>query len=346
MTRRVELVVDSLRGQRVPIDLPLAYRVPVEAARDELGIPSTVDLSDPIVGKAVALLGAAHRANPVVRVAVFGGTAHRLTCPSSNAPDLGLRHELHDLDVAVLLKERNSFLSLLSTVAGTEGSGLTFFETAGDQIFNSTSDGRRLRWHMVVAEEGSEIVLGTLDIIADDFEFCHRMDVREDVASAASHGWTLAPTHLLIAKGQFVQRIPREDAALVPDRVLEPFGKHEVVIGPEEKDVRDLLALLLDHPVAESPGGISSAELSRLLGSDWGLWKTVGLNLGMVARSPILRGLPPSMRSRVEGRLKQLRELVGSLTPKRRFAFLGGPWWQEVDATAVTDTKVPTAGPT
>lgn len=342
---RVDLVIDPLRGERVPIDLPLSYRVPVDRVREELGVSPAVDLSDPIVAKAVALAGAARRADPPARLAFFGGTAHRLSCPSSNATELGFRHELHDIDVAVLLKEGRSFRRFLAGLGEREGSGLTFFETPGDRIFNATSDGRRLRWHMVVAQQGAEVVLGTLDIVADQFEFCHRFDVRDDVALASSNGWTLTPAHLLLAKGQFIQRIPEADAALVKDRVLEPFGRHETVIGPEAKDVRDLLALLYDHPLGEGPAEISPRELTRILRSDWGLWKTIGLNLGMVGRSPILTRLGPDARARIGGRLRQLENLVASIAPRRRLAFLGGTWWQEVDSIPATDTTVGTSGP-
>lgn len=340
MERRVELVVDPVRGDRVPISLPVSYRVPVETAARELGLSGAVDLSDPIVAKAVALMGAARRADPPVRFAVFGGTAHRLSCPASNRPDLGLRHELHDMDVAVLLKEVRPFQQFLRTVAEREGSGLTFFETSGDKIYNSLSGGQRLRWHMVVEQRGSEIVLGTLDIVADEFSFCHRLDVRVDVERAAGNGGTLSPTRMLLAKGQFIQRVEKEVAARVTERVLEPFGKHEVVIGPEAKDVRDLLALLHDHGVGEGPGEISPEELGRLLASDWGLWKTVGLNLDMVRRSAILAGLPPEARARIAERLAAVRGVVASASPKRRFGFLGGPWWQEVDSTPSVDSTV------
>jgi hypothetical protein len=342
----VDLVIDPLRGERVPIELPLSYRVPVDQVREELGVSPAVDLSDPIVAKAVALMGAARRADPPARLAFFGGTAHRLSCPASNAADLGLRHELHDIDVAVLLKEAPSFRRFLAGLGEREGSGLTFFETPGDRIFNSTSDGRRLRWHMVVVQQDSEVVLGTLDIVADEFEFCHRFDVREDVALASSNGWTLSPTHLLLAKGQFIQRIPEADTALVKDRFLEAFGRHQAVIGPEAKDVRDILALLHDHPLGEGRGEISPRELTRLLRSDWGLWKTIGLNLGMVGRSPILTSLRPDARARIGDRLRQLQSLIASIAPKRRLAFLGGAWWREVDSTPATDTTVGTSGPT
>ncbi len=340
MGERVELVIDPLRRERVSVELPLTYRVPVETVRSELGLPDAVDLSDPIVAKAVALAGAARRQAPPVRFAVFGGVAHRLRGGASNRTDLGLRHDLHDMDVAVRLHEVRAFERFLRGAAGTEGSGLTFFETPGDRIFNSLSGGQRLRWHMEVGQQESEVALGTLDIVADEFSFCHRIDVRGDVDGASANGWTLSPAHLLLAKGQFIQRIPRSESAAVPDRVLEPFGKHDVVIGPEAKDVRDLLALLHDHPLGEGGGEISPRELARLLGSDWGLWKTLSLNLAMVGRSSALAGVPDGPRARIRERLEALVALVESLAPKRRFAFLGGPWWQEVDATPSVDATV------
>ena len=340
MERRVDLVIDPLRGEKVPVSLPLAYRVPLERSREELGLPTTVDLADPIVAKAVALASAARRAAPTVRFAVFGGVAHRFISPTSNDPILGLRHELHDLDVAVLVREARGFQRFLAEVGSREGSGLTFFETSGDRIYNSLSDGQRFRWHMVVAQKGTEVVLGTLDIVADEFRFCHRFDVRAYVEAAPRNGWTLSPAHLLLAKGQFILRIEREAAAPIPDRVLEPFGKRHLLIGPEAKDVRDLLALLHDHALGEAPGEISWPVIESVLEHDWGLWRTFGLNLAMLARSPILRGLSAPARTQIEERLSELIRRVGTLNPKKRFGLFGGRWWQEVDTTPSVDATV------
>jgi hypothetical protein len=337
---RVELVIDPLRGEKFPISLPLRYRVPPDESRGELGLPDFVDLSDPLVAKVVALAAAAARANPPARFAAFGGVAFRMRCPSSNDRQLGLRHPLHDLDLAVPLKEARAFQRFLASAAAAEGSGLTFFETSGDRIYNSLSGGRRLRWHMVLEQRGSELVLGTLDLIADEFEFCHRLDVRGDLEQPARQGWTLVPTHLLLTKGQFIQRIPLEDSASVPDRVLAPIGKRHVAIGPEAKDVRDILALLHDHPIGEGAGEISLAEIRRRLESDWGFWKTFGLNLSMIERSPILKGLPEPARLRISGRLDAVSRSVAALAPKRRLGFLGGTWWQEVDSTPSVDGAV------
>lgn len=342
--RHVELVIDPLRGDKVTLSLPLGLRVAVEESRRELRIPSAVDLSDPIVAKAVSLAAAARRWDPPMRFAVFGGTAHRLRCPSSNDLTLGLRHELHDMDIAISRNDSREFQRFLTEVAAREGSGLTFFETSGDRIYNSLSGGHRLRWHMVVTQRGSEIVLGTLDLVADAFEFCHRIDVRSDLEQAPSNGWTLSPARLLLTKGQFIRRIPRDQSGPVADRVLAPFGKRDLVIGPETKDVQDMLALLHDHEVGEGAGQISTREIVRHLEGDWGLWRTLGLNLDMVARSPLLRRLPEAARARVEGRLRTVRELVAGVTPRRRFGFLGGPWWQEVDSTPSVDTVVPLDG--
>jgi len=337
---RVRLVIDPLRKESVTLSLPLAFRRSLEETRAQLGLPAAVDLSDPVVAKAVALAGLAHGRSPAVRFALFGGTAHRFSCPVSNDPVLGLRHDLHDLDVAVLLKEVREFQRFLLAAPEEGGSGLTFFETSGDRIYNSLSGGQRLRWHMAVAEHSSEVVLGTLDIVADSFQFCHRIDLRSDVEHAASRGWTLSPAHLLLAKGQFIRRVPKEDSALVAERVLEPFGKRDVVIGPEPKDVRDILAVLHDHPIGEGPGEVSLTELAGALSGDWGLWKTFGLNLGMVARSRILQSLPPAARERILPRLRAVRDLVAGAAPKRPFSLFGGPWWQEVDSTPSVDSTV------
>jgi hypothetical protein len=334
----IDLVIDPLRGERVSVEIPIVFRTPVTRARAELGLPDWVDLSDPIVARAVALLAAARRAQPPAQLAVLGGVAHRLRCLASNRTDLGLRRPLHDLDIACLHRELPAVRAFLSKVHEREGSGLQFFETAGDRIFNSTGEGRRIRLHMALDPTDGGVGLGTLDLLADEFRFCHRFDLKAEVQSAPVQSGTLSPALLLLTKLQYIQRIPGEDRERVPARVLEPYGRHDVVIGPEAKDVRDILALLLDHPIGEEvPEGISPARLTELVASDWGLWRTSTLNVEMVTRSPILRALPDGPRGQVRARLDALGSMFRAMAPKRRFGFLGGPWWEEVDATASVD---------
>jgi hypothetical protein len=333
----VDLVIDPRRGERLSLELPLTLRTPVDAARAELDLPPWVDLGDPIVARGILLLRAARRANPPVSIALLGGAAHRLRCLSSNRADGGLRRGLHDLDLACLHKELRNVRPFLLSVHEQEGSGLRIFETQGDRIFNSLSEGRRLRLHMILGQNGNDIALGSIDLLADEFRFCHRLDLRDDVRSAAQGHGTLSLAMLLLAKLQYIRRVSREDGGAVPDRVLEPFGRGDVVIGPEGKDVQDILALVIDHPLEESPDGVSPRRLKEILSSDWGLWRTVSLNTAMVLRSPILRSLSEPARGTAADRLGALGALLESVTPKRRFGFLGGEWWEEVDTQPSVD---------
>jgi hypothetical protein len=336
----VNLVIDPLRGERISIEVPIAFRTPLEDARHQLGLPDWVDASDPIVARGIALLAAARRAEPKIHLALLGGAAHRFRCLASNRTDLGLRRGLHDLDIACLHRELPAVRAFLATVHEREGSGLRFFETSGDRIINALGEGRRLRLHMALEERAGDIALGSMDLLADEFRFCHRFDLKADVLDAPNQHSTLAPASLLVAKLQFIQRIPGEDRDKVGERVLAPFGRRDVIIGLEPKDVRDVLALLLDHPVAEAPDGISPRRLAGLVAADWGLWRTLSLNLEMIRRSSILRDLPEGPRLQIGRRLESLGAILAAASPRRRFGFLGGPWWEEVDALPSVDGTV------
>ena len=52
------------------------------------------------------------------------------------------------------------------------------------------------------------------------------------------------------------------------------------IVELNEKDVRDSLAILHDHPVEESDGdSVNAARVAELCASDWGLWRTITANL-------------------------------------------------------------------
>ncbi|MEO8289931.1 MAG: hypothetical protein ABI649_02920 [Gaiellaceae bacterium] len=52
------------------------------------------------------------------------------------------------------------------------------------------------------------------------------------------------------------------------------------VVQLNEKDVRDALALLHDHPVGEGDGEtLNAARVAKLCAADWGLWRTITRNL-------------------------------------------------------------------
>ncbi len=337
MSERVNLLIDPARRQHIAVDLPLTQKVPREEAGRRLGLPTFIDLSDPQVGKAVSLLEAIHRERPAIRVALFGGTACRLRCPSSNDPESGLRRTLHDLDLAVPFDDVRRLRTFLEGLARQEGSALQFFETPADHVFNSFGEGLRLRYHTLLHVEGNQIELGTVDLIADEFHFCHRIDLRDDLDRAARSGWTISPALLLLTKLQFIQRVPSSGSGPVPERVLEPIGRSSVAIGPEAKDVQDILAILRDHALDGSPASIEIERILALTRETWGLWKTVSLTLAMVERSPVLARMRTEAREDCAEKIHRLRQVLAQNEPPHRRRLLGGPWWTEVDSPETID---------
>jgi hypothetical protein len=51
------------------------------------------------------------------------------------------------------------------------------------------------------------------------------------------------------------------------------------IIELNEKDVRDTVALLLEHEVTDDDAGVNAWHISTLCAEDWGLWRTITRNL-------------------------------------------------------------------
>jgi hypothetical protein len=51
------------------------------------------------------------------------------------------------------------------------------------------------------------------------------------------------------------------------------------IIELNEKDVRDTVALLLEHEVTEDDTGVNGSHVANLCADDWGLWRTISHNL-------------------------------------------------------------------
>ncbi|MEW6567289.1 MAG: hypothetical protein AB1449_03810 [Chloroflexota bacterium] len=57
------------------------------------------------------------------------------------------------------------------------------------------------------------------------------------------------------------------------------------IVKINEKDIIDTIMLLLEHPLGEGDDEtINMVRVSRLCGDDWGLWRTVTMNLDKVRR--------------------------------------------------------------
>ena len=96
---------------------------------------------------------------------------------------------------------------------------------------------------------------GKLDVFVETFEMCHRIQLRNRLQLEEL---TLTASDLLLTKLQIVHL--------------------------NDKDVRDAAALLGEHELVNGPGDhIDVDYVGSLLGSDWGLWRTVTTNLTKVA---------------------------------------------------------------
>jgi hypothetical protein len=83
------------------------------------------------------------------------------------------------------------------------------------------------------------------------------------------------------------------------------------VVQLNEKDVRDALALLHDHPVEDEDGdAVNGAHIARLCASDWGLWRTFTANLDVLGGHLDRYDLPDESKERVTKRIQELQERV------------------------------------
>jgi hypothetical protein len=84
------------------------------------------------------------------------------------------------------------------------------------------------------------------------------------------------------------------------------------IVELNEKDVKDALALLHDHPVEDQDGdAINGAHIARLCASDWGLWRTFTANLGSLSGDHLERyELPEESKRRIGDRIGELQERI------------------------------------
>jgi hypothetical protein len=83
------------------------------------------------------------------------------------------------------------------------------------------------------------------------------------------------------------------------------------IVELNEKDVRDALALLHDHPVEESDGeAVNAAQIARLCASDWGLWRTFTANLSDLDEHIGRYDLPEESKHRIAERVQRLQERI------------------------------------
>lgn len=121
-----------------------------------------------------------------------------------------------------------------------------------------------------------------IDIFVGGFAMCHRLPIAERMSADPL---TLPLAELFLTKLQIVEL--------------------------NEKDVRDLFALLLDHPIGSGDDETTNARrIGRLCARDWGLYKTVSLNIERLRQLSASYQFMSIERALLQERLNDLRTAI------------------------------------
>ncbi len=83
------------------------------------------------------------------------------------------------------------------------------------------------------------------------------------------------------------------------------------IVELNEKDVKDALALLHHHPVADADGdSVNGGRIAELCAADWGLWRTFTANLNTVGERLERYDLPEEVERQIAERIGELQERI------------------------------------
>jgi hypothetical protein len=344
------LYEDSTRGDRLEIPLPLVLEADLERMHSELGLPDHLDLSNYQIGKAIVLAWAARHANQLKRrdgkgvyakrplpVAFFGGMGFRMHCPSANQPDSPFFRTLNDLDVITLKKHGPDLVNLLRELDTHFGTGYGCWTSRPDRVYNGFREGRRYRLTTVnTVDEASIPLVGKLDILTENMSFCHDVSVKADVEQSEQAHFSLSLETLILLKTQFIKLASQAELEANDFRILDEYDDQTYVIGMEPKDARDVCGALFDHDVSQGDG-INAERIARLLASDWGLHRTVLMNLRNLSSklNDLLKdfGATVEQTEQVADRLNTLLERLTQKDnmPRPPLIRIRNQWWRTVE---------------
>lgn len=348
MTPTAVVYESPISGERFEIDVPLESRRNVDELRSDLGLPDYLDIGDSQVARAVGVLWAAKHApglahehaslaklSSPVRLAVFGGVAIRMLCRSANE-DGPFRRPLGDVDLVTTRSEGQHAVALLTGLGDALGSRFWHATTKSDEMFNALRRGRRYRLHAAEEDRDGSVRGCVVDLLADEISFCHTIRVIDALERSAPGGPTVGATEVLLTKLQAIRAVdPAEIDEQHRYRVIGEL-RSTVLIGPEDKDLLDVAALLHDRGIGPEPDQVDPDRLGAALRRDWGLARTLRLNVANVAmfRSALeKRAAPAEVIALVERRLAELLSVIDDprFQPRKPRLHFGSTWWEVVE---------------
>jgi len=356
MPEKVVLYQDAY-GATYEVDLPLTSKVDPEEFRDKLGLPFYIDLDYfPMKNALVTVWAALHAvelhkmfpdafekrvSDKPIPVLMFGGAAVKIHCEHANA-DSPLARNLKDTDFIVPKKQGSNFYKLLLGMDKAFGTRYTSFRTKSDAIFNGMRHGERYRIRTIngVTEDGTPTVT-ILDIFCDSINLRHKVDVRDAFERYKENLHTIGLENLIMSKAQFIMDFPKERLEELNNcacdyRILPyPFyAPNMVILGMEEKDIKDVCAIFLDHPVGKGSEEIDAHRMRKALEKDSKLALTVTLNLRNLAEKPetLGRWLKKPDVATVVDRIQALLDVLPKVDKE-----WNKPWWDTAVETPMID---------
>ncbi|MDP2901095.1 MAG: hypothetical protein Q8O47_09015 [Candidatus Bathyarchaeota archaeon] len=151
----------------------------------------------------------------------------------------------------------------------------------------------------------------TVDLFFENLRFNHTINLRPERAPA---------------------RIELDYPTLtIADLMLSKLQIH----NPEEKDVRDLRVLILEHPLSDvdAPESIDVSRIASVLSDDWGFWFDAKSNLARLERDPTTEtNMLVELRDKVEKIISRIDSEPKSRNwEKRKLVGTRKKWWDEVE---------------
>jgi hypothetical protein len=171
------------------------------------------------------------------------------------------------------------------TLKGRGKQVIRFLEEMGyepQKQFNALQGHERLLFHDLGNQR-------QLDVFVGAFRMCHEIPIND--------------------------RITRDPVTLP---LAELFLTKMQIVSINEKDLRDIIAILHHHQVGEDDGEtINAGRVAKLCAEDWGLWRTCKMNFDRVREGVERYDIGQAERAEIEQRLDRLWERIDA-EPKSR----------------------------
>ncbi len=351
------ILYEDVDGTTFEVEVPLTSNVDLEKINDELGVPSYVDMNYFPMKSAVVDIWAAlnakslHKMYPhafekriskkLIPVLFFGGAAVKMHCEHANGIG-SLSREIKDTDFIVPKKQGLDFYKLLLSMDRAFGTQYKSFATKSDRLFNALRHGKRYRVRTIKGVTEDEIpIVGVMDILCDHISLRHKIDVKDTFKKYKENLYTIGLECLILSKAQFIMDFPKEKLEELRKykqefRILpyQHYAEDKVVLGMEEKDVKDIYAIFLDHPIGRGREEVHSERMRKVLERDQRFALTATLNLQNLVKNLDLlkRWVQKNQASTIRDRIQTLLKDLPKVEKK-----WDKPWWNTAVETPIIE---------